>query len=287
MVEIASAAGDNGSMKGSRLIVPASIAGLTAWVFADALFSGGMFAFRDAAHFYYPLFEFTRGEWGAGRVPLWNPYENLGMPLAANPAASVFYPGKLIFALPLAYGWAYRLYIIGHVLLAAGGAYVLARRWKASTLAAGVCALSYAFCGNVLVQHANVVFLVGAAWLPLGLLAADRMLVGRSLKAAVGFGVVLALMVTGGDPQMAYHAGLLAALYALILWRHRRRHRRSHPSGPISLWERVGVRAVSIGIRPVIRGPASPLRMTSPGTRTPTHVSNYPHPNPLPEGDGT
>ena len=281
-----------------RLIVLASIAGLSAWVFADALFRGGMFAFRDAAHFYYPLFELIRDEWAAGRVPLWNPYENLGMPLAANPAASVFYPGKLIFALPLEFGWAYRLYVVGHVLLAAGGAYVLARRWKASTPAAGAGALSYAFCGNVLVQHANVVFLVGAAWLPLGLLAADRMLVGRSFKAAVGFGVVLALMVTGGDPQMAYHAGLLAALYALILWRHGRRHQRAHrsgppsprataaTSGPLSLWERVRVRVAG---NPSRRCSAD-RRNAQTADRTSEHEADpdgdSPHPNPLPEGEG-
>ena len=53
-------------------------------------------------------------------MPLWNPYENLGIPLAGNPAASVFYPGKLIFALPISYPWAYKIYIMDHLLLAAG-----------------------------------------------------------------------------------------------------------------------------------------------------------------------
>jgi len=266
-----------------RFLVLVLIAGLFAWVMADALFRSGMFAFRDAAHYYYPLFRFVADEWAAGRVPLWNPYENLGMPLAADPTASVFYPGKLIFALPLDYGWAYKIYVMAHLLLAALTAYRLARAFNASAAAAGVCAISYAFCGNVLFQYCNVVFLVGAAWLPLAMLTADRMLRGgerdegrgdggegrgardegrgardegrgardeglgdrveeaeqekrprtalrggnpdepsatrkRRIPWAIALGTVLALMVLGGDPQMAYNAGLLAAMYALWLW---------------------------------------------------------------------
>ena len=48
-------------------------------------------------------------------------------------------------------------------------------------MAAGLCAVSYAFGGNVLFQYCNVVFLVGAAWLPAALLASDWMLLRRSV----------------------------------------------------------------------------------------------------------
>ena len=175
--------------------------------------------FRDAAHFYHPLFEFVRSEWGAGRVPLWNPYENLGVPLAGDATSSVFYPGKLLFALPLDFTLLYNWYVVGHVALAAATSFWLARHLGTSVAAAGLAAVSYAFSGSVLFQYANVVFLVGAAWLPLALLLADRMLREQRWKPAVGLGVVLALMITGGDPQMAYNAGLLAVLDAWILWR--------------------------------------------------------------------
>jgi len=219
----------------SRVTVLVCVAGLFAWVFFDALFAGEMFCFRDAAHYYYPLFQFIQEQWAAGRVPLWNPYENLGQPLAGNPTASVFYPGKLIFALPLDYAWAYKCYVMAHVLLAAWAAYRLARRFCASIEAAACCAISYAFSGNVLYQYCNVVFLVGAAWLPPALLAADRMLAGgrRAVSWAVALGVVLAMMVLGGDPQMAYNAGALAALYALLLWFHHCKAARPAVAGTI------------------------------------------------------
>jgi hypothetical protein len=202
------------------------VAGLFAWLFGEALFGGGMFVFRDAGHYYYPLLHFVRDEWLAGRVPLWNPYENLGVPLAGNPTAAVFYPGTLILLLPVGFAWAYKFYVMAHALLAAWGAYRLARHWQASVEGAGIAAISYAFGGNVLFQYTNVVFLVGAAWLPLAVLAADRMVVERRLRWALLFGMVLALMTLGGDPQMAYHAVLVAAMAAFSHWWWERSHSR-------------------------------------------------------------
>ena len=42
----------------------------------------------------------------------------------------------MLFALPLPYAAAYKLYVTGHVLLAAAAAFSLARRWAASLPAA-------------------------------------------------------------------------------------------------------------------------------------------------------
>ncbi len=226
-------------------------------IFAPVLFADRTFAFRDGAHFYPPLWRLAIDEWTAGRLPLWNPYENLGQPLLAQPAAGVCYPGQLVFLLPLPFVWAQKTYLVGHVLLAAGAAYRLARAFRASAAAAGICAIAYAFSGSVLMQHTNAPFLVGAAWLPLAILCVDR-IAGRvsypgrgrvggllhettaravvrqqagdtdfpvserrracaaAARWSVGLGVVLALMVLGGDPQMAYNVGLIAALYVAV-----------------------------------------------------------------------
>jgi hypothetical protein len=83
--------------------------------------------------------------------------------------------------------------------------------------------MSYAFGGVVLPQVNNVVFLVGAAWLPVALFAADAMLVRRRIVGALGLAAALAMMTLGGDPQSAYHAGIVVGLYALILWWRRPR----------------------------------------------------------------
>src|SRR5258706_15003164 len=52
--------------------------------YGNALFRGGQFSYRDAAHYYYPLYERVQQEWDAGRWPLWEPEENGGMPLLGN-----------------------------------------------------------------------------------------------------------------------------------------------------------------------------------------------------------
>lgn len=209
--------------KRHHLLAAGAIGALVIWFFAPALSGAASFAFRDAAHYYHPLFAWLRGQWGIGRMPLWNPLENIGVPLVAENTPSVFYPGKLVFALPLDYTLAYNLYIVAHVALAAVTSFRLARHWKSSVLAAALAVMSYAFCGNVLFQHCNVVFLVGAAWLPWAIQFADRMLREHSPRSAIGLGTMLAMMITGGDPQMAYNTMLLAAFYALVLWRAERR----------------------------------------------------------------
>ncbi len=214
---------DCGMHRLSRPFILTLFAAVTSWLFADVLFFDHLFAWRDAAHYYYPLFQFVHDQWASGTVPLWNPHENLGVPLAADATAGVFYPAKLLFFLPLGYDWNFRLYVVGHVLFAAVAAYAVARRWQASREAATIAAMSYAFSGSVLFQYCNIVYLVGAAWLPLALLAIHRTLVDRDFNAAIGLGVVIAMMVLGGDPQAAYHAGLMALFYAAILaWASRR-----------------------------------------------------------------
>lgn len=208
-----------------RLLIAAALLGPLVWLFGRALVTDQMFVFRDAAHYYHPLYQMVARQWAAGGVPLWNPYDNLGQPLLADATAAVLYPGKLIFALPLGYDGCYKLYIVGHVVLAAAAAFLAARGFARSAPAAALAALCYAFSGAVLFQYCNVIFLVGAAWLPAAALTIDRTLTRRSWQWALAAGAVMAMMVLGGDPQTAYHTGLAAALYAVVLWRLNGRER--------------------------------------------------------------
>src|SRR6478752_342561 len=142
------------------------------------LFQGGQFAYRDAAHFYYPLYLRVQQEWRTGRWPLWDPWQNAGMPLLGMPMAAALYPGKAPFAL-LPYPLAYRAYTIAHVALAWAGMLALARAWGRSAAASALAASAYAFGAPVLFQYCNVIYLVGAAWAPWGLAAAEALLARR------------------------------------------------------------------------------------------------------------
>ena len=189
-------------------------------VFWPVLINQQNFVYRDAGHYYFPLYQYVADQWNQGRIPLWNPYDNLGQPLLANPTSAVLYPGKLFFALPFSYDTNFNLYIMGHICLAAGNCFLCARRWGVGFHGAVFAAMTYTMSGSVLFQYCNLVFLVGASWLPLAFLAIERMLRCNSVGAAILLGSVLAMMTLGGDPQSAYHAGLAAVVYALILLHH-------------------------------------------------------------------
>ena len=183
---------------------------LVVWLvlFGKALTSSESFVFRDAAHFYHPLFAWTSNELGNGKLPMWNPYDSLGIPHLADCTSSVLYPGKIIFLLPKRYSNRFALFVSLHVLLAAWGMYHLSTKWKCSMLASGLSSLSYAFGGIVIFQYCNIPYLISAAWLPFAASAAYEMVMRRHVRHAVSLGLVLSLMILGGDPQTAYHVVL-------------------------------------------------------------------------------
>lgn len=179
--------------------------------FVRPIFKDENFVFRDAGHFYYPYFQIQIDQWRDGKVPAWNPYENGGEPLAGNPTASVFYPGKLIFVFD--YATAYKWYLMGHLALAALTCFASARGFSVSYAGAVLAAVSYSFSGFIFFQIYNIVFLIGAAWLPIGVLAVDRVVRTPSMGWSLLLAVVLALQVLGGDPQAAELTGIFALGY--------------------------------------------------------------------------
>lgn len=190
-------------------VVPAA---LLAAFFFRPLIEGERFSYRDVGYFYYPLFEQIQNEWERGRLPLWDPFENLGQPLAGNPTSSVFYPGKAIFFLASAgcvdFNACFSFYIIGHVALSFFGVYFLTRRLGISRGGSTLAGLSFAFSGPILFQYSNVVFLVGAAWLPfLALFSFDffaATTIDGKLKSTLKLSVAQALAILGGEPQIVY-----------------------------------------------------------------------------------
>ena len=198
-----------------RWILPWLIAALPIVVaFGPAMSPSRGFAFRDAAHYYPPLLEVVRSQW-PNELPLWNPGEERGRPLLADPTAAVLYPGQLIFALPLTFLAAFKLYVVAHVALGFVSSYFAARRLGMSCAAAALAGVSYACGGAIIFQYCNLPYLIGAAWLPWGIVSAFDVVQGRSRGAAIELSTVLTLLVLGGDPQAAYLLGILSVIAAV------------------------------------------------------------------------
>ena len=195
---------------------PICLAVVLAVLFFDALRTDAVFAYRDSLHFYPPLYKLVRDEWLAGRVPLWNPLLNGGQPLAGMGTSGAFYPPQVILSILLPDGLSLTVLAIFHLALAAAGGYLLARCQGCARPAATVAGLAYAFSGSVLFQIYNPIYVAGAAWLAWGVYAGWRLLHGAGIEQFLLLAVALAMAVLSGDPQSAYHTGLVLGLIWLM-----------------------------------------------------------------------
>lgn len=193
------------------------IGGVWLWFCGPMMCGQTVVGFRDSAYLYFPMFEAIDAAWAQGKVPLWNPFCNFGMPLVADGTSSVFYPGKVIFAArSLSYASRYGIYLGLHVLWSAVGTYWLARAMRCHRSGATIAAIAFAFGAPVVFQTTNVIYLVSASWLPIAVLGVWRFLKTQKIVWSLLAAVACAMMILGGDPQMVYHVGLIAA--ASIAW---------------------------------------------------------------------
>lgn len=124
-------------------------------LFADVLFLGNNFWFRDLFLYHFPLKRFVRQTIVAGEFPWWNPYLGGGQPMAANPAYEVFYPPQwLIFIGSYPFGFA--LHIVAHVYIAILGMYAFLRSIPLRLEASLFGALSFGMSGFFLGTMTNL-----------------------------------------------------------------------------------------------------------------------------------
>ncbi|MEC9091312.1 MAG: YfhO family protein, partial [Planctomycetota bacterium] len=176
------------------------------------------FAYRDSARFYHRQFEWNQAQWTKGEVPLWNPQENLGAAIVGEASSSVFYPLQLLFLLPIPFGRAFVLYAALHVYLASVGAFFFSRALGCRDEAAVFCGMSYSLCGSVIFQTCNIVFLIGASWLPFCVWMSYLLCRVPRLSCTGWLGIFMGLTILGGEPQTAYHVGILSGLLISTNW---------------------------------------------------------------------
>ncbi len=162
-----------------------------------------------------------------GEIPLWNPYNNGGLPLIADTQAAVFYPPRwfTIGLSALAGGWSYnalQLEMTFHALLYSILMYAFVRRLtrgaEQSRLAALIAAIIIGYGGYTTgYPPLQLAVLEAACWLPLvalGILEATR---GRKIEwrflALAAF--ALGLSWLAGHPQTSWFITYVAAAYFL------------------------------------------------------------------------
>lgn len=167
-------------------------------------FSGQFVAFGA-----YQFERLSRGE-----IPLWNPYNNGGLPLIADTQAAVFYPPRwfTIGLSALAGGWSYnalQLEMTFHVLLYSLLMYAFVRRLTRgadqSRLAALIAAIIIGYGGYTTgYPPLQLAVLEAACWLPLVALGILEATPGRKIEwrflALAAF--ALGLSWLAGHPQI-------------------------------------------------------------------------------------
>lgn len=175
---------------------------LTIAFFWEPIVRDVTFYFRDLFHWCYPAKIFYVEELRSGRFPLWNPYQYLGTPYAANISMSVFYPLNILFFL-LPFQVAFKYHIIIHYFLFASFNYLFLRGGlRLSSFASLLASLALAFSGYVVFLHSQSIFLQSAIWLPLILYLFIKSLENNTTFRWIVFtAAALSVQCLGGNPQ--------------------------------------------------------------------------------------
>jgi hypothetical protein len=163
----------------------------------------------------------------AGEIPLWNPYNNAGLPFVADTQAAAFYPPRLLtIALArLSGGWSYHaleLEAIFHILGYTLAMYAFVQRLTQSEWGGLTAAIISGYSGYLSgYPPLQLALLESGVWLPLVLLAlhvaTNTDSIQPRLIVLAGFSLGLSWMA--GHPQTSWFLTCLAVAYfAFRLW---------------------------------------------------------------------
>ena len=183
----------------------APVALLAGALLAPALWGGEALLRRDVLQQYWALRVVAARAFAAGHLPLWDPSQQAGLPLLANPHAAVLYPLHLLDAwlsFPRAYAWE----VLFHLVVAATGARALARRLGLGAIAAATTGLAFALAGPVMSLVDFGPDLAGIAWIPWAVVVLASP--WPRTRRAAALGAILCVQALSGNPQAAVLSGL-------------------------------------------------------------------------------
>ena len=190
------------------------------------------FVVRDFGFFAYPLAHYQRECFWRGELPLWNPYNNCGVPFLAQWNTMPLYPPALLYLL-LPLSWSLSLFCLLHLWLAGLGMYCLAQRWTGNRLAAALAGLVFAFNGlslNLLMWPSHIATL---SWMPWVVLSVERGWQEGGRRPVLAAFVGAMQMLAGGPETILFTWLILAALWATQLVRNGRAASPANFSSPI------------------------------------------------------
>lgn len=152
-----------------------------------------------------------------GQLPYWNPYQDLGYPIHADPSSGACYP--VVWLIGSTFG--YSIYSISfefllHIYLAGVGMFLLARTLKFETKFALMAGIAYMLSGFFVGNAQHLSYIISGCWLPF--IIQQYLLLIEEKKAihALQAGLFMFLSITGGYPAVTIILTYLLLTFYLI-----------------------------------------------------------------------
>lgn len=150
----------------------------------------------------------------AGTVPTWTTQLGAGFPLLGEGQIGAFFlPNIILFGL-FAPALAYNLSLVVALSVAAGGMYLLLRRFSLGRLAALFGGITFALSGIIIPQLTHHTLIQGITLLPAILVSCDMLLTKPSGKRVALFAFLASQQMLAGFPQATFITMLLSFAYA-------------------------------------------------------------------------
>jgi hypothetical protein len=177
---------------------------LFVWLYANPILEGSYLAESDMYEQFLPVF--------LSPVTTWSNFEFGGMAAFADPQDTAFYPLHVLFA-RIAGSWTG--FIVSAFVLVSCFTYAYVYALTRSRVAAAFAGLAFGLSEAMMERIAHVTTIHAIIWLPLMLLAIDRLRGPRPMAwAAIGAGAI-ACCILGGHPQVVLYIMYTCGLYAL------------------------------------------------------------------------
>lgn len=174
----------------------------------------------DIYNQFYPNILYAIGSLREGNGLLWNPYQNCGQPFFGDSQTGLLYPVNLLF-LFLDREPALLASVVVNMAIGGIGTFLLCRELRLGMTAAVAGALAFQWSASGLhLASWSPTHIAPYAWMPVAILAAERVLRTPSVRRGVLLGVALSIGLLPGFPQIvvfSYQVIVLRVIWALAI----------------------------------------------------------------------
>jgi hypothetical protein len=186
-------------------------------VFWNVTTGRSIWAVGDFASYQVPMFAVNSQQWRHGVLPLWNPYMDGGMPLAAAQNSGSFYPLNIPLWLLLPPWTAMGYSVLLHLSLMGLGTYLFLRSLRLHPLPALFGGVAFQFSGYAMSHLGHINLLRALPWIGFALWAFNAWIATKKARYLVIISFSVMCLFLSGYPQVIVYSTLLVGSYFLFV----------------------------------------------------------------------